>query len=165
VAQRYTDEEIAQLLNERKSLPKDWRSLLRLKQKHGHKEAELDIEGDGGNTFRLIIRQNSFNILDFSVILAYCPANMTQIFRLRRYNGKHEHTNQIEGERFYAFHIHTATERYQELGAKEETYAQSTDRFSDVHGALYCLIEDCSLIAPGDSQGWLFPDRPPLEDG
>jgi len=55
--------------------------------------------------------------LDFSIILAYCPEASNQLFRLRRYNGKsHEHTNTIEADKFYNYHIHTATERYQELG-------------------------------------------------
>lgn len=164
MADRYADDEIAELLAEPKPLPKNWHSLLRLKPKHGHREAELTVQGDAGNVFRLIIRQSNFNVLDFSVILAYCPANSTQLFRLRRYNGRHEHTNQIEAERFHAFHIHEATERYQELGAKEEAYAQPTDRFSDIHGALECLFEDCMFVTPGDTQGLLFPDRSPLED-
>ena len=50
-----------------------------------------------------------------------------RVFRLRRYNGKsHEHTNPIEKEIFYDFHIHTATERYQVLeNKKEDTYAEA----------------------------------------
>jgi hypothetical protein len=45
---------------------------------------------------------------------------------LRRHNGKsHEHTNQIEAGAFYDFHIHRATERYQELGMREDAYAEA----------------------------------------
>jgi hypothetical protein len=52
---------------------------------------------------------------------------------LRRHNGRsHEHTNQIEASTFYDFHIHMATERYQELGMREDAYAEATDRFGDM---------------------------------
>jgi hypothetical protein len=65
-------------------------------------------------------------------------------------------TNRIEGDGFYDFHIHTATERYQDLGAKEEHYAEATDRYCDFHGALRCMLNDCGFrIHPG-SQTDLF---------
>jgi len=38
-----------------------------------------------------------------------------------------------------------ATERYQELGAKEDSYAEPTDRFTDLGGAIDCLLADCSF--------------------
>ena len=48
----------------------------------------------------------SFNPLDFSVILAWLPPQSSTTFRLCRYNGKsHEHTNALEGNRFYDFHV------------------------------------------------------------
>ena len=85
----------------------------------------------------LMFRQSTFNPLDFSVILGYIIPNTNQVFRLRRYNGKsHEHTNWLEQEKFYDFHIHTATERYQIAGWNEDGYATPTDRYSDHHGAL-----------------------------
>lgn len=150
---RFSDEEIASLLNERKPLPPDYRSRIQLKDKRGHKERELDVTGVNGNQFRLVLRQNNFNQFDFSVILAVCPPNTNRVFRLRRYNGKsHEHTNNIEGSTFYDFHIHTATERYQEQGAQEDTYAEPTDSFSDFHGALARMFADCGFDIPQDRQ-------------
>ncbi|MGO9060397.1 MAG: hypothetical protein ACLQU2_23895 [Candidatus Binataceae bacterium] len=87
------------------------------------------------------------------MILAYLPENVTGLFRLRRYNGKsHEHTNQIEKNTFYGYHIHTATERYQELGMDEDGFAQPTARFSDLSGALNCMIEDCGFDLPPEQQ-------------
>ncbi|MCY4661719.1 MAG: hypothetical protein OXF93_18215 [Acidobacteria bacterium] len=81
----------------------------------------------------------------------------TQVFRLRRYNGRsHQHTNQIEDEVFYDFHIHFATERYQELGAREDAYALPTDRYTTLRGALDCLFEDANFSVPPKSQGELF---------
>ena len=79
--------------------------------------------------------------------------------RLRRYNGRsHEHTNQIESATFHDFHIHFATERYQGLGAREDAYAEPTDRFGDFRGALRCLAEDANLKVPPEPQGDLFEE-------
>ena len=104
MAAKYSDAEIATLLAEKKPLSEDFRSKMRLRNKRGHQEQELDIQGVSGNSFRLILRKSSFNALDFSIILAHCPAGSNQIFRLRRYNGKsHEHTNTIESDKFFLF--------------------------------------------------------------
>lgn len=157
MAAKYSDAEIKKLLQEKKPLSVDFRSRIRLRDKRGHKEQELDVQGAKGNQFRLILRQSHFNALDFSIILVHCPADSNQLFRLRRYNGKsHEHTNGIELERFYDFHVHTATERYQELGTREDTYAEPTNRFSDFHSAVDCMLSDCTFHIPEDPQGSLF---------
>ena len=109
----------------------------------------LDLSG---NEFRLILRHNSINPLDFSVILAVRVPRTNRLFRLRRYNGKsHEHKNSVEKEIFYDFHIHTATQRYQVLeNKKEDKYAEVTDRYGDFNGALECLLEDAGF--PPDPQ-------------
>jgi len=159
MAKTYSDSEIALLMQERKPLPNDWRSHLQLRSKRGHRERDLELRGDKGNEFRLILRQNKINPLDFSIILAVRVPGSNRLFRLRRYNGKsHEHTNHIEGETFYDFHIHMATERYQELGTREDAYAERTDRFGDFHGALRCLIEDANLVVPPEAQGRPFEE-------
>lgn len=155
----YSDNDITRLLSERKPLSADFRSKIRLREKRGHKEQELDIQGVDGNQFRLILRQSNYNTFDFSIILAYCPANTNQIFRLRRCNGKsHEHTNIIESDRFYDFHIHTATERYQELGAREDAFAEPSKQFSDFYSALNFMVSSCALEFPYDPQRKLFEE-------
>lgn len=74
-------------------------------------------------------------------------------------NGKsHEHTNLIEGEIFYDFHIHQATQRYQEIGAREDTFAEPSNRFADFQQALKCLFNDCGFQMPYDPQGKLFEE-------
>jgi hypothetical protein len=157
MAKRYTDSDIADLLAEQKLLPSDYQTRLILTQKRGHKERELQIEGSSGNRFVLMLRQNDFNVFDFSVILGVVSKETNAIFRLRRYNGKsHEHTNRIEGNTFYNFHIHTATERYQDLGAKEEHFAEVTDRYGDLFGAVTCMLKDCGFIITPSSQTDLF---------
>ena len=150
----YTDEQIAILIEERKSLPKTWRMPVNFLDKRGHKTRDFNISGESENEFHLILRHNSINLLDFSVILAVQVPRTNRLFRLRRYNGKsHEHKNSVEKETFYDFHIHTATERYQVLeNKKEDKYAEVTDRYSDFSGAMDCLVEDAG-----------FPPKPPAE--
>ena len=153
----YTDSQVDALVQERKPLPANWKDRARMKAKRGHDEQHLDLTGDAGTGFRLIFRQSKLNRLDFSIILAVLVPQSTQMFRLRRYNGRsHEHTNQIENETFYDFHIHSATERYQELGAREDAYARPTDRYGTLRGALDCLFADANVRVPPKSQGDLF---------
>jgi len=155
----FSDEDISRLIRERKPLPDDYRAKIQIRPKLGHKERELDIKGADGGDYRLILRQSNINPLDFSIILAYRPPKSNQLFRLQRYNGKsHEHTNPIEGQTFYDFHIHQATEKYQEMGAREDTFAQPTDRFADFQGAITCMLRDCSFEVPSDPQGRLFEE-------
>lgn len=149
----YTDDEIAAYLPEPKPLPSDYRNRLKLKSKRGHKEAELPVAGANSSDFRLILRQGTFNPLDFSIILAVCPTSSNQLFRLRRYNGKsHEHTNRIENDTLYGFHVHTATERYQQFGAKEDAFAEQTDRYGDFEGAFQCMLNECGFDLPVEPQ-------------
>ena len=155
----YSDQEIATLMQERKPLPADWHKRTRLKPKRGHHEQHMDLTGEAGNEFRLIFRRSSINRLDFSVILAVRVSGTSQWFRLRRYNGKsHEHTNHIEDETFHGFHIHFATERYQEFGTREDAYAEPTDRYGDFDGAFLCLRDDANLKIPDEPQYGLFEE-------
>jgi hypothetical protein len=152
-----TDGEIDALIAEAKLLEPGYLSKMQLKPKRGHKERELDIVGTNGSEFRLILRQSLLNVLDFSAILSFIPKSSSQQFRLRRYNGKsHEHTNQIERETFYDFHLHYATERYQASGLREDAFAQPTNRYGDIQGAIECLFQDCNCVLPTGGQKLLF---------
>lgn len=153
----YSDQEIAALIHEHKPLPENWHSQFTIKTKRLHKERLLDVIGEAGNEFRIIIRENRVNRLDFSVILAVCIPESTRVFLLRRYNGtSHEHTNLIEKVTFRDFHIHYATERYQQKGQRAEFYAEPTNRFTEVNGALRCLIADANFEEPDELQRILF---------
>jgi hypothetical protein len=155
MAAKYPENEIMKLIRERKPLTEDFPTRLQLRDKRGHKERELGVQGADGNQFRLILRQSDFNPLDFSLILAVQP----KLFRLRRYNGKsHQHTNHIEKNTFYDFHIHIATVRYQDFGTREDAYAEPTDRFSDFHSALNCMLEDCGFDVPKGPKKKLFEE-------
>ncbi|MDP8227829.1 MAG: hypothetical protein P9M15_00080 [Candidatus Electryoneaceae bacterium] len=157
MAVKYTDSEIEEMIQEPKPLPQGYHSKIQLRSKRGHKERELDVEGVRGNQYRVILRQSMINILDFSIILAVIPPKSNQLFRLRRHNGKsHRHTNTIERNRFFDFHIHQATERYQAIDIREDDFAEPTDRYSDVHSAIQCLLQDCGFVLPDEAQTSLF---------
>ena len=108
----------------------------------------------------MILRQSSIDPLNFSVILSVTVPGTNLIFRLRRYNSKtHQHSNRLEGsDKFYSFHIHQATERYQEAGWDEDSYAEPTGRFTDLHGAIKCMFQDCGFILPEAEPLTLFEE-------
>ena len=153
-----SDAEIGDLVAEQKQLPVDYRTRLALRPpKRAHQERELTVIGATGSEFLILIRQSIHNPLDFSVILGYRSPSVPHLFRLRRYNGRnHEHKNLIEGEVFYDFHVHQATERYQRLGMAEEAFALPTDRYSDREGALQAMVADCGFVTSSDAQMSLF---------
>lgn len=153
MAMIFNDNEILQLIQEQKPFPKEYRSLFQMKEKKGHREQELTIKRNDGSLFKVILRLNRINVLDFSVILGYTPSKSNLLFRLKRYNGKsHEHTNSIEKVAFYNFHIHLATLRYQEAGLREDGYAEPSGAYVDIYSAMDCLIKDCNIILPDDKQ-------------
>jgi len=156
----FTDDEIRALIREAKPLPRDYKANLVLRQKRGHRERELTIQGAEGHEFHIILRQSSIAQLDFSVILGVTVPGTNRVFRLRRYNSRtHQHSNRLEeSDEFYSFHIHQATERYQEAGCNEEAYAEPTDRFADLHGAINCMLQDCGFILPDGEQLDLFKE-------
>ena len=142
----YKYHKIEELIQERKVLPDDWRSQL-------NKNRELSVKGENGSMFLIKTRQNHVYPLDFSVILIVRVPLSNRDFRLRRYNGStNPHPNPIEGNVVTGFHIHYATERYQKRGDAEDTYAKETSRFSDLHGALKCLLEDANFEEPPELQ-------------
>jgi hypothetical protein len=140
-----SDDEIAELTTEPKSFP-DGPWPPRLKQEGSHRRADIGVEAPSGSEFVIKIRQSDLNHLDFSIILGYRIPGSYTVFRLRRHNGKsHWHTNPIEEQTFFDFHIHKATERYQALGAREDHYAEVTSRYRDLNGALECMLEECGF--------------------
>ncbi len=153
-----TDIEIEELIKEEKPINLPTSDFTKkFKEKKGHKEFDIVIGRPDHSAFKIIIRQSLENPLDFSAILGFIPPKKTDVFLLRRYNGKsHEHRNKIEKEPcFYDFHIHTATERYQKEGPREEYFAEATGRYSDLNGAIACLVTDCNIIS-NDTQCNLF---------
>lgn len=154
---RLTDADISDLIAQTKVLPEDYVDKIELRSKRGHKEREFEVQGGSGDKFHIILRESTYNALDFSVILGYSLPGLNTIFRLRRYNGKsHEHTNLIELDKFYDFHVHYATARYQELGSEEEAYARPADSYSNIEEALQVMFAECGFIMPSNPQMRLF---------
>jgi hypothetical protein len=155
-----SDEAIDALISEPKVAPNTLFPLrLNEHNKHRRKDYPVTSATGSGNEFVIAIRQSTFDVMNFSAILMYRRPGLNTVFRLRRYNGKHGHTNQIEGTTLNDFHIHKATERYQQLGAKEDSFAEVTTRHCDLDSAIRRLLEDCGFALPPDGpQGaFVFP--------
>ena len=163
-----TDDEIDSLLAESKPLPKNWTTRLRTRAKSNrqHVERDMEIQGEADNNFRIIIRQNTINPLSFSIILTFKDKDGSR-FVLRRYNGKHssQHTNRLEKARGEpnssfrnTFHIHKATQRYQEEGLPIEGYAEETTEYASFDTALQAFVRSNGIVLPRD-------DERPLLDG
>ena len=160
------DSEIADFLAEKKMLPKNWQNQFQLREKRNFQweERTIEISGEANNIFRIILRQSRMNPFDFSIILAYKENNIT--YRLVRYNGIHAspHTNVWEKMQKLpnysfdpTFHIHKATERYQELSEdKIDGFAEATTSYNDFRSALKCFFRDNNFQFPDDSQLGIF---------
>ena len=157
------DHEIADLISEPKVVPDNWFSRLLPKDKahYQHKEREIDIEGSNGNLFRVIVRHSNLNVMDFSIILTLREKASNVEYILIRYNGKHpsRHTNKWEKDNGIAnhtfgttFHIHRATERYQESGYKIDGFAEATTKYSDFHTALNQFLIECNFKKEEEGQ-------------
>ena len=137
-----------------------------MRPKSGFKftEGDLSVTCESGKRFRMIVKHNRINQLDFSVILLFEGEDGSR-YRLTRYNVIHSssHTNKYEkmsrlvnAEFSPAFHIHTATERYQISHLKIDGSAEMTDRYNDLTSAINEFISGCGFIENDTSQGRLF---------
>ena len=159
MARILTDEEIAKLLQEPKQLARNWETRLRPLPKSNSKftRRDCEIKGKNGHMFRIIIRHNMINPLDFSIILSFQDEDGTE-FNLCRYNGKHpQHTNKLGKSKGLpdssfrnAFHIHMATQRYQEEGLSIDGYAEITNEYSSFDTALRTFVRTNGFSVPGD---------------
>ena len=150
MARILTDREIGELLQEVKPLPTNWQSRLqpRPKSNFSYSQRDCDIQGENGHVFRVIIRKNEINPLDFSIILTFRD-DIAGEFNLCRYNGKHpsQHTNKLEKAEGLpnsairnVFHIHKATQRYQEKDLTIDGYAEATNDYSSFDTALHVFV-------------------------
>ena len=163
-----TDTEISALLTEKKLLPANWHTRLRLRPKADVRftQRELEVSGEKGHRFRIVLRQNTLNILDFSVILTFIDDDGSEFILLRFNGNQHEHTNQLEFRRKAKgkhkfrneFHVHMATERYQIEGPRIDGYAEVTNDFSTFDSALTLFVRSNGFAVQPDvpGQGNLF---------
>lgn len=151
-----SDEEIESLIRERKPLPQGWESRIQARPKSDcrYTQRNWEVKGESGNSFNIIVRQNTINLLDFSIILMFRDKDGDE-YRLCRYNGKHpsEHTNRFEkikglpNESFRnVFHIHKATQRYQEEGFDITGYGEPTKEYSSFDSALRVFLQKNGFV-------------------
>ncbi|HBR57310.1 MAG TPA: hypothetical protein DEA22_07555 [Blastocatellia bacterium] len=142
-----TDEKIRNLLRTRKRVtnPGTRAKIKDGNEQYNYKVLSLD---DKNLVFTLYTRQNLRPGMeaDFSCGLSWLAPN-GQNLTLIRYNGpSHPHRNKMEGSRLNKeSHIHLATERYIGANIKPEGFAEPTERYSTLNGALHCLVIDCSI--------------------
>lgn len=117
----------------------------------GSKRWNLELYSDDGRCFTMYVRQNMKNEDAFSCGLSTEFEGNT--VTLARYNGCcHEHTNSIEkNELDFVCHIHSATEKYAKAGLKIDGFAQETDRYTTLIGAIRCMINDCEIVGISES--------------
>lgn len=145
-----TDEDIDWLLSHAKKItgPKGKPRTQRRSEQRGYFVESVE----GSYKFELYTRQNMIDQDHYSCGLIYHAADGTNV-PLVRYNGSnHEHRNPLEGGELIRFkcHIHRATQRYIEMGDKAEKYAETTDRYTNLDGALECLLLDCNIAQQED---------------
>jgi hypothetical protein len=140
-----TDEKISTLLKSKKRVTNP---NIREKPKEGHVQKNYKVVNEEGLNFELYLRQNSLEGMedDFSCGLSWIAPN-GEVLTLTRYNGSsHDHPNNIEKTRTgRVCHIHIATEKYIKANKKPEGFAEATERYSNLNGALHCLITDCNI--------------------
>ena len=73
------DNQIDDLIVEEKRTKLVVRDIWNLKTRGVHKENDFTINRVDGSQFKIILRQNALNILDFSAILGYIPKESNQV--------------------------------------------------------------------------------------
>ena len=159
----FTDDEIRSILESPKRVqnPK-----ARMKTVGKHTQVNYDVESGGGDRFLLYVRQSLLIGDGFSCgLVLQLPDG--QKLALVRYNGPdHTHGNPLENENIrLTAHIHKATSRYILSAYKDDRYAEKTNRYSDVSGALGCILRDCNISGLKENSGDRSKQLGLLNDG
>lgn len=156
-----TDEKIAALI----AMPKRVTNPgARRKVSSKHEQVNYNVIGNDDETVFQIFARQSIKIAEsFSCGLLWISPSGESV-TLIRYNGtSHPHENALERSRFeFHCHVHMATERYIAANKRAETYAETTDRYSTLSGAIHCLLKDCVVtgldVGPENQTIGLFND-------
>lgn len=138
-----TDDEIARLL----ALPKTITNP-RAREKHQKGSIRLNYLASADDaSFEIYVRQNLLVQNAFSCGFIYLHPSGEKVTLMRCNGGYHAHDNPLEGVNTIGIccHIHIATQRYMEAGRKPEHYAEPTNLFTDVNGALITLMEKSNI--------------------
>ena len=116
----------------------------------GHKQRKFSLRGldDEDKKFSIFLRQSVTHTNSFSCGIEFITGGPSKV-RLARYNGPgHVHHNgpeHVHPEIRFRPHIHRASEKAYLLGKKLDAFAEETDRFATLPGALQCLIMDFNV--------------------
>lgn len=101
----------------------------------------------GDEEFTVFVRQHSEMLDDFTAGLKWHAATGEAVILMRCNGASHPHKNHIEGTRFSLghYHVHKATERYIEKGYESEHFAEITNEYTSVEGALHRLCAECNI--------------------
>jgi len=105
-----------------------------------HQQRNFDLETEDGELSCLYQRQNVDDPRDFSCGLAWIHKAGRRL-SLIRYNG----SSHLHGDIRYRCHIQRATEEALVAGTTVDSFAEETDRYTTLGGALACRIEDCAV--------------------
>ena len=101
---------------------------------------------DGRHEFMLFTRQSTIITESFSAGLRWRSKTGEEVILMRCNGSDHTHNNAIERTRFeLRRHVHRATERYLTAGRKAESFAEVTDAYRTLDGALHHLLQLTSI--------------------
>ena len=99
------------------------------------------VSEDGMHRFTLFTRQSTQMANGFSAGLRWHAKSGEDVMLLRCNGSDHPHSNALERQRFEAqCHVHTLTERYIQANRKVEAFAEPTQAYRTLGGALHDLV-------------------------
>jgi hypothetical protein len=110
--------------------------------RHDYQVASLDDRHE----FVLFTRQSTMIAESFSAGLRWRSKTGEEVILMRCNGPDHPHGNSIERTQFERRrHVHRATERYLAAGRKVESFAEVTDAYHTLEGALHHLLQLTSI--------------------
>lgn len=112
-----------------------------------HLKQTFQVESsDATELFCLWTRQNRNVLDDFSCGLKWLAKGSSGLLLLRYNGSSHRHPNHIEGNKIVRVcHMHRTTERYLQSDYQNEGFAEETDLYTTVQGALHQLVIDSNI--------------------
>lgn len=151
-----TDAQIQDLLSCRKRVENPG-SKARTEGKHVRRDFRV-LSEDGRHEFVLFTRQSTLISDNFSAGLRWKSKSGEEVILMRCNGSDHPHGNSIECDEFGAqAHIHRATERYILAGKKAESFANPTEEYTTLSGALHELVRLANILGLETK-----PDEPDL---
>jgi hypothetical protein len=142
-----TNDERDKLIKEYKIPPQKLKTFtLTKKNQVKYRESDIDLIDNQNRKYKMIMRKNTEDINDFTVILRFFHQQEGAWRTLTRYNGYHGiHTNVLEDEEIDGFHIHKITEKYQEANQKDDGFAEITKSYNTFDDALKAFLKDNNI--------------------